>query len=279
MTDVLSHYGVVGMKWGKRKSDFANPKSSKELVKEARTNFKTAMKPVQAVRIERMFGGPPVNYDTLSTNDVRIKKGQELARITLRKNEQLKDMTYLAYTKEDRTRYKAVLSSPTSVRSASRSYRKPVYESVYVATKALKSPSEKARVDAFVEILGTKSIPVGKKGEMITGREYIMKTGGKSAIKSLDNQQAGLKLYNNFTTMQYLQAPLNTAYFEAVRKKGYNALVDDNDRNILSDAPLMVLDTKGSIKSMYVKQLTNDDINTAIASITTPKNLKTVEKR
>ncbi len=179
-------------------------------------------------------------------------------------------MTYASYTKEDRKRYTFVMAK-SGFGYAKRSY-KPTYEVTLKATKNLKSPSEKARFDAFVELLGASSIPVGFRGKKtITGREYLVRTGLAQEIKRLDNQTFGEKYYHEFLSNQHAKLPINSAYFNSIRAKGYNALVDDNDRRIVSDEPIMILDTKGSIKTTKIRQLTNDEINTATASLTPVK--------
>lgn len=272
-SDSLSHFGVKGMKWGRRKDDPSNPKSSNELVKAAGANAKKILKPAQDIRVERMFSEVPVKYSELSSKDVTISKGKELVRVTKRKNEKLSDITYASHTKEDIDRYRSVMSAPGGIRMAKAKYS-TTYEATYEATKALKSPSEKARVDAFIELLDTKSIPVGKRGKTITGREYLKRTGMAMAsdVKKLETQELGLKYYNSATSLQFKKTPLNTAYFNSIRSKGYNLVIDDNDRRIISDEPIIILDTKGSIKQIRVRQLSNDDINNAIKSLVPVKN-------
>ncbi len=266
----IIHYGIKGMRWGVQKdqSSFYNPKSSKEFTKKASKHAKQALKPSTDARIDRLFGKSQINYSELSTKEVILKRGQEFARITQRKNETLRDMTYAAYTKEDRARYVSVMANVQGLRFAKRSY-KPTYEVTLKATKNLKSPSEKVRLDAFVELMSASVIPVGLRGKKtLTGREYLARTGLKREVKRLDNQQLGEKYYHAFVANQFANRPLNTAYFNSIKAKGFNALMDDNDRGIVADEPIMILDTKGSIKTTKIRQLTNDEINTAAASLT-----------
>ncbi len=265
----LAHYGVKGMKWGVRKDRSANPKSSRALVKEARKHGKAALKPSMDARIDRIFGAAaPLKYSELSTKRTTIARGEELYRLTKRKDEVLRDMTYVSTNEKDRLRYRAVLSSPRGLMVGKRSYT-PTYEATFKATKKLVSPSEKERFDAFTALLDAKEIPVGLVFKhKITGRQYLSRMGYDREIKKLEATEAGEKFYHQFVGDQFMNTPINRVYFSSLREKGFNALIDDNDRGILSDEPLMILDTQGSIKRTSIRQLTNDEINRSIASLT-----------
>jgi hypothetical protein len=136
------------------------------------------------------------------------------------------------------------------------------YEATYKALETLRSPSEKARVDAFIELFDKPSVTL-KNGKTITGREYMSRAGYPREVKTLNSQQLGLRYYKDFLENQYKETPLNTAYFKNVAEKGYNSIVDDNDRDIVSKAPLIVLNPNGTLKKMNVRTLSADDINNA----------------
>ena len=62
---------------------------------------------------------------------------------------------------------------------------------------------------------------------------------------------------------QWMKTPLNDAYFKEVRSRGYNALIDDNDRNIVSKSPVILLNPDYTVKRTSIKPITKDDINDA----------------
>jgi hypothetical protein len=201
-------------------------------------------------------------YKKLSTKDHVVKKGQEIGRVTRNKDEGLSDVTYVSYKKGDRNLYRAIMPVVNDkFKFGGDKKYKSHYEATYKALETLKSPSEKERVDAFASLFDSPSIKL-KNGKTVTGREF-MKSQYPKEVKTLNAQQLGLRFYNNFTENQFAKTPINTAYFDSLRKRGYNAVVDDNDRVHLSEAPLILLNPTGTLKRMSVKKLSADDINNA----------------
>ena len=254
--DFLAHYGVKGMRWGKRKSDStptAKVKVSKEDKEAAKKAFKAYSDPIIEKRVDQWINSSmsKATYESLSTKDVHFQKGQDFFRVSSRKDEKLRNLTYVSHLPEDRTRYRVVMPNTAIL-------PKKHYEYEYQAIKDLRSPSEKARVDAFIELMDTPTIKVGKKE--ITGREVLKRQGFGKDVKSMTSQQLGLKYYSEFAAMQIAKTPLHTAYFESIKQKGYNAVMDDNDRNVVSKSPLIILDPNGVVKRMNVTQLSKQDI-------------------
>lgn len=260
--DFLAHYGVIGMKWGKRNGE---PKVSKEDKLAAKAAYKAYGDPIIEKRINQWFDDNSMStkqYSELSTKDTTYKVGKEFFRVSARKDETLRDLTYVSYLKEDRTRYQAVMPN-----TGFQSFKKN-YEYSYEAIKDLSSPSEKTRVDTFIELMDTPAIKVGKKN--LTGREILKRQGFGKEVKTMTSQQLGLKFYNEHTANMVRPNETNKAYFELLKSKGYNSLMDDNDRGVVSDAPLIILDPNGLVKKMSVRQLTKQDV------VDAQKNIKRV---
>lgn len=258
----LAHFGVKGMKWGVRNNRTEATTMSKADRKLARKNLTDqSIKVFESKLAETSKPISNAKYNSLSTKDVTIRKGTEVRRVTKRRDEVLRDFTYVSHKPDDRDIYRVAMTM--QMRAGAKTYKK-AYENTYKAVNTLKSPSEKARVDAFVELFDTPSVTL-RNGKTITGREYLKRyTGYKREARRLESRQLGLALYHDFVSTQYLgKHPLNKAYYKNVASKGYNAIVDDNDRGHLAKEPLIILNPNGTLKKMKVHELTADEINKA----------------
>jgi hypothetical protein len=261
----LAHHGVKGMHWGVRREHETD--EHRDFRKEATKQFRKEASDALVRRIENTYGKSELTkeeYEKLSDKDVKYRTGKTLNRLTTdAEKDNAKSALFVSTNKSDAITYKSALPYQDRLIKnllAGGNHKYDGYqETTFKATKTLVGPSEKARVDAFIKLLDTKSV-VLKNGKTITGREYLKRIGVAPDIKRLDAQRAGLKYYKTFIQGQWQDNGLNSAYFNNLRDQGYNAVSDDNDRKILTKDPLIILDPSGAVKQMSVRQLTTDDI-------------------
>lgn len=255
---LLIHYGIKGMKWGVRKES----DEARAYRKTAQANFRKEVHKALDKRVRSGYGKRNTmtkeEYDKLGTKDRVFKKGHTVHRVS-KSTDLNAPVTYVSTNKKDATIYRGLLPAQKFLGDRRKKYEGN-YEMTLKATKDLVSPSEKARVDAFIQLLDTKSIKL-RSGRMISGRQFLKKAGFSKEVRRMDSFTLGLEFYESFTLSQgHAKSPLNTAYFNALREKGYNALMDDNDRSVVSKDPLIVFDPQGNLKNFKVKQLTTKDV-------------------
>lgn len=281
---LLEHFGVKGMKWGVHRTKETS--EEKAFRKEAQSAFREKAKPVTEVRLEQLFGDSKITkeqYNKLSTKAVVIKKGTTVRRLTRDPNDVGGGShAYVSTNRKDATTYRAVLPAEKFLGLRRKKYEGN-YELTLKTTKQLHAPSEKERVDAFIQLMDTKSIKL-KGGRTITGREHLKRMGYAPQLKRVDSMTLGLNFYNDFVHTQGMrELAVNSAYFELLRSKGYNALHDDQDRNIISKDPLIILDPKGNLKNVGIKQLSTHDVLKAQRdfefAVPKPKEVKNGAKR
>jgi hypothetical protein len=252
----LAHFGTKGMKWGVRKERKAAAQNLTEVNKDL------------ANRAAARVNNPYVTqqqYSKLSTKDRVIKEGTVLRRTT--KDSSIgSGHTFVSTNEKDAEIYRAILPTRGSQWEKGK-ISGDNFELVLQTTKNLKSPSEKARIDAYTKLMSAKEVRLAT-GEMVTGREYLTRIGLGDSVNSLSNHQIVLTHYGRLAGWQGIKdEPLSSAYFKNLSQKGYNALVDDNDRNLISKDPLLIFNAHGSLKTLEVRRLSNEEILKAQAVV------------
>jgi hypothetical protein len=149
--------------------------------------------------------------------------------------------------------YKAVIPAVQKKFAFGQKEYHSVYQVELETKKRLAMPSQKERIDVFIETIQTPA-----------GREWMKRSGYSDQITELNAKEQGLKAYKKFNKVAGNQdLKVTDVYFNKVRARGYDAILDDNDAGVWSKKPTILLSARQTVRVTDVKQLTADDINAA----------------
>lgn len=197
----------------------------------------------------------PEEYKSFDDNDLVLKSGQIFKRISNTATEEARDIAFVSFDEDDSNRYAAFLPAMWKVNG--QMSRKPEsFQHTIESISDIRSPSKKKRVDIFYELL--KNDPDFR--DEFEDIEFITVRG--SSIHDL-----ALRRYNKLATSLIDKNSVNTKkYIDAVKKHGYNAIVDDNDAGRLSRTPLILFNASDHVRKGS-KRLTSLDYTNALNAI------------
>jgi hypothetical protein len=267
----IVHFGIKGQKWGVRKEKTSSP----ELKKQAQTAFRAKTEPVATARIKQMLSIDPLSmndYKQMSTKATEIPSGKTLYRLTRTPNDiSLSGHTYVSTNKKDAEIYRGLLPAQRLFDPIRKSDYKPQYEISLKTTKTLRGPSEKERIDILSKLVDDKTAVNGK----MSIREYYKKSNviSRKEAKTATGLELALITHRRIHQNMFVRKdPISRSYMDAVRKKGYDMLSDDNDSGIVAKSPMIILNPQKSTQPQKITALSNDDILKAQINLRFPKS-------
>lgn len=245
----LLHFGVLGMKWGVHRKQ---KRAAKQNVDASVLDLQTNRSPYVCREITEK------EYKRLPSKPIKL--GSDFLRIAANNKGELRDFAYVSKSEKDNNRYKALLAPEGKITNKK-------FELKIKTAKEAISPSEKERIDTFIKTLNQDVQGLDGKS-MAKGREWIE---GKNPVQALSDRELGLKYYNLFAQKQVMNTPLHQAYFNNLKLKGYNALVDDADRGIVTDLPVIIFPKESGARVTEIKPVSKDDLINAQINLTLTK--------
>ena len=208
--------------------------------------------------------------------DTRISKNTSLYRVSpIEETHTRNNRTYLAYTEKDLNFYKEHI---TKIRRTDDT--QPMFLVEYKNLKAIKHPSSKKQADEFYEFYKDHKVLIGKEiaEELVFRLGYTKPSDARTIETSFYTQ-----LYSNLKDshirtigyrmfMQtYSNTPVADLFQEQLKRKGYNALLDDNDviNNDLDvfkpEKPIIVFDPPKNLKIIDNKRISEQEYQKALS--------------
>lgn len=224
------------------------------------------------VRKVRPTSNKATHYSIDSEGRISIPKGYQIQRVFDSKigaSSGVSGANYFSFTEKDKNIYVTMMGA--GVESRFSIIRKLASDKVstMVAVEPLRSPSRK---EAF-EILQKTIDQVGPS------------KGIKPFTKDFSNKNAEM-WYREANAKIVLDKTSQTkqAYFDNLRKAGFNMLVDELDVGRIAEAPIIVLSGEKSLRMLSISDLKGQDVTKAKDFLkshggSTIRDLKTLQSR
>ncbi|QED11509.1 membrane protein [Arthrobacter phage Qui] len=269
--DFLAHYGVMGMKWGKRK---ARDTSDSELGSDTKVDPEEVKKRFGVTKKQAIIGASVIlggiavgvilaNKGNIKTailekngaansklnkvevlakfkdahgdsTDFSFPQGQVFSRMSRVAETTVREGSYAAHTPKDIANYTSTWwwhADRTQVRIE--------------ATETIKVPSMKKRLDTVKEMVDSPLSGSAYGGKTL--REVLAQKethlAAKAWVRSAPTEVIAEKAYNDMFQRGFT-AHLGKEFLDKLRDQGYGAMRDDNDfLNKVSDSPMIFLNS------------------------------------
>lgn len=219
---------------------------------------------LRKTEMSRVSGISKDAFDKMDDTPISVPAGHIFKRVSTDKEEVLRERIFAAYKDEDVTRYQAALPKFWESWGIGGSAKGGYVVSIK-AKEAITSPSQKARVKAYMDLLDEnvqgKDFFNDKKSQ--TGKAWLEDLGIDITGKGKTTEEVALNTYRDFSLRLAQGSTLGSAYYDKIKKAGYNAIIDDNDAGKLSDSPMMIFNTSKSMERVGATVLSPANIQAA----------------
>ena len=234
---VIIHHGIKGQKWGVRR--FQNEDGSLTNAGEKRYG-QSNKRPTLGDRIARKRS----IYGKLSDEKEIWGKGTVTNRVTSDAKADAKKNGYTYVSKGDDWKLYYEFGFGNQL------MQRPVKDK-------LVSPSEKERIDIFIDMAKDKRMADIMAGELAKGRlVFKSKSKAQKDIARISERSVTRTNRAELSDMLYNSKIVREEYFKRVKDRGYNAIADDSDRLAsFGMSSLIVLNQETSLGEMRVKDI------------------------
>lgn len=244
-TPELYHHGIKGMKWGVRR--FQNKDGS--LTKAGKQRYSAGE-----------LGRTPVQKGVTVKSDgsISISKGVSLQRLVSDGSRPLKDITYASVLEYDNAKYVKYIGGKGLLGGG----RDTVLS--IKAKENLKAPSMDEASRIMVDLLSNnpdfrKRFTNSFNNEPVSDKELakMKKDPTGSDAKAWYDE---LNISMTFSSKMNPEAPyIQKTFSDALQKKGYNMLRDENDfQNKVAKAPVIILNPEKTLSVVSMSKITDE---------------------
>lgn len=266
----LAHYGVKGMKWGKRKSTASDPKpkgkyrvhKEAKFIKKGFSLSEAERKASTQIKIEKTLAiAAGVAVASLAAYSVSKAVGKKYVGVSLKEGSKLTYVNalgdkanfdrrlYTSFKKSDTDKYRSTLAKALKRNKEGT----VIYETVLTAKEKIKAPSHKQAEKLYKEFTYT--------------------------LKGYEGQKARLQGYKEFNKNLVFDKEDGKKFMDFVKSKGFNALIDSNDQFISgynTQKPIILLNASSSAVKTGQKILSDKFIDDTYNKVIVKEGLKAI---